>query len=307
MPNNFCTAVQFTDVLVQYSQGAGNTDANSIISKIAPIVPVYDMNFQYKVWDSESAFTVQPILVGAGENPRQTVLKGKTETDTLQSYALSLPIPDALLGVNREKAQAITLAEYRHIESQFVTSYEYERAKMITSQLAVAQGMGGWGSATKNPLEDIDNAILSINAKTGKMPNTIVFGINAWQLLRANPIARQVVSFNSVGLFNEDLLRQALVRPIPNIHIAAMPYRDVTGDAKTIMENEVYILYKEDSPTQFDTSAIKTFGLEGKLTREVITEYKPTPALTLVTNRVYSLTKVTNPNAIVRIDATANI
>ena len=39
--------------------------------------------------------------------------------------------------------------------------------------------------------------------------------------------------------------------------------------------------------------------------RAVITEYKPTPALTLVTNRVYSLTKLTNPSAIVRIDATA--
>ena len=44
----------------------------------------------------------------------------------LQGYGLTLPIPDALLGVNREKAQAITLAEYKLIESQFVTSYEYE-------------------------------------------------------------------------------------------------------------------------------------------------------------------------------------
>ena len=243
--------------------------------------------------------------MGPGEPPRQTVLRGRNETDTLQGNGLTLPIPDALLGVNREKAQAITLAEYKLIESQFVTSYEYERAKLITSQLPAAAGYGDWANEQKNPLTDLDNAILSINAATGHMPNTIVFGINAWQLLRANPIARQVVSFNSVGLFNEDLLRNALIRPIRDIYIAATPYRDASGDAKTIMENEVYVLYKEDSPTQFDASAIKTFGLSGKLRREVITEYKPTPALTLVTNRVYSLTKLTNPSAIVRIDATA--
>ena len=40
-----------------------------------------------------------------------------------------------------------------------------------------------------------------------------------------------------------------------DIYIASMPYRDASGDAKTIMENEVYVLYKEDSPTQFDASA----------------------------------------------------
>ena len=243
--------------------------------------------------------------MGPGEPPRQTVLRGRNETDTLQGYGLTLPIPDALLGVNREKAQAITLAEYKLIESQFVTSYEYERAKLLMSQLPAASGMGDWANQQKNPLADLDQAILSINAATGHMPNTIVFGINAWQLLRSNTLARQVVSFNSVGLFNEDLLRMALIRPIRDIYIASMPYRDASGDAKTIMENEVYVLYKEDSPTQFDASAIKTFGLSGKLRREVITEYKPTPAVTLVTNRVYSLTKLTNPGAIVRIDATA--
>ncbi len=229
--------------------------------------------------------------MGPGEPPRQTVLRGRNETDTLQGYGLTLPIPDALLGVNREKAQAITLAEYKLIESQFVTSYEYERAKLLMSQLPAASGMGDWANQQKNPLADLDQAI---------------FGINAWQLLRSNTLARQVVSFNSVGLFNEDLLRMALIRPIRDIYIASMPYRDASGDAKTIMENEVYVLYKEDSPTQFDASAVKTFGLSGKLRREVITEYKPTPALTLVTNRVYSLTKLTNPGAIVRIDATAS-
>lgn len=244
--------------------------------------------------------------MGPGEPPRQTVLRGRNETDTLQGYGLTLPIPDALLGVNREKAQAITLAEYKLIESQFVTSYEYERAKLLMSQLPAASGMGDWANPQKNPLDQLDKAILSINAATGHFPTTIVFGVNAWQLLRSNPLARQVVSFNSVGLFNEDLLRMALIRPIRDIYIASMPYRDASGDAKTIMENEVYVLYKEDSPTQFDASAVKTFGLSGKLRREVITEYKPTPALTLVTNRVYSLTKLTNPSAIVRIDATAS-
>ena len=55
--------------------------------------------------------------MGPGEPPRQTVLRGRNETDTLQGYGLTLPIPDALLGVNREKAQAITLAEYKLIVS----------------------------------------------------------------------------------------------------------------------------------------------------------------------------------------------
>lgn len=170
--------------------------------------------------------------MGPGEPPRQTVLRGRNETDTLQGYGLTLPIPDALLGVNREKAQAITLAEYKLIESQFVTSYEYERAKLLMSQLPAASGMGDWANQQKNPLADLDKAILSINAATGHMPNTIIFGINAWQLLRSNTLARQVVSFNSVGLFNEDLLRMALIRPIRDIYIASMPYRDASGDAE---------------------------------------------------------------------------
>ena len=48
-----CSAVQFTEVLTAYSAGSGNTEENSIISRIAPIVPVYDLNFQYKVWDTD--------------------------------------------------------------------------------------------------------------------------------------------------------------------------------------------------------------------------------------------------------------
>ena len=58
----------------------------------------------------------------------------------------------------------------------------------------------------------------------------------------------------------------------------------------------------EDSPTQFDASAIKTFALNGQSQREVTTEYFPTDKLTKVTNRVYSLTKLTNPGAIIRIN-----
>lgn len=273
-----------------------------MINRIAPLVPVYDISFQYMVWDTPAAFTVEPIQVAPGEPPRQTSMLGRTETDTLQGYALTDPIPDIMLGVNREKAQAILLAHARFLESKFVTSYEYQRAKLIESQVPAASGYGDWDNAQKNPLTDLDNAIRTINATAGKMPNTIVFGANAWARLRSNPLARQVVSHNSVGLFDEDLLNRSLYTRMKEVYVNNMPFYDPSGQGKTMMEDDVYILYKEDSPTQFDASAIKTFGLNGQFRREVTTEYFPTNKETKVTNRVYSLTKLTNPGAIIRIN-----
>lgn len=277
-----------------------------MINRIAPLVPVYDISFQYMVWDTPAAFTVEPIQVAPGEPPRQTSMLGRNETDTLQGYALTDPIPDILLGVNREKAQAILLAHARFLESKFVTSYEYQRAKLIESQVPAASGYGDWDNAQKNPLTDLDNAIRTINATAGKMPNTIVFGANAWARLRANPLAREVVSYNSVGLFNEDLLNRSLYMRMNEVFVNNMPFYDPSGQGKTMMEDDVYILYKEDSPTQFDASAIKTFALNGQFQREVTTEYCPTNKETKVTNRVYSLTKLTNPGAIIRINTASS-
>lgn len=277
-----------------------------MINRIAPLVPVYDISFQYMVWDTPAAFTVEPIQVAPGEPPRQTSMLGRNETDTLQGYALTDPIPDILLGVNREKAQAILLAHARFLESKFVTSYEYQRAKLIESQVPAASGYGDWDNAQKNPLTDLDNAIRTINSTAGKMPNTIVFGANAWARLRANPLAREVVSFNSVGLFNEDLLNRSLFMRMNEVFVNNMPFYDPSGQGKTMMEDDVYILYKEDSPTQFDASAIKTFALNGQFQREVTTEYFPTNKETKVTNRVYSLTKLTNPGAIIRINTASS-
>ena len=277
-----------------------------MINRIAPLVPVYDISFQYMVWDTPAAFTVEPIQVAPGEPPRQTSMLGRNETDTLQGYALTDPIPDILLGVNREKAQAIPLAHARFLESKFVTSYEYQRAKLIESQVPAASGYGDWDNAQKNPLTDLDNAIRTINATAGKMPNTIVFGANAWARLRANPLAREVVSYNSVGLFNEDLLNRSLYMRMNEVFVNNMPFYDPSGQGKTMMEDDVYILYKEDSPTQFDASAIKTFALNGQFQREVTTEYFPTNKETKVTNRVYSLTKLTNPGAIIRINTASS-
>lgn len=277
-----------------------------MINRIAPLVPVYDISFQYMVWDTPAAFTVEPIQVAPGEPPRQTSMLGRNETDTLQGYALTDPIPDILLGVNREKAQAILLAHARFLESKFVTSYEYQRAKLIESQVPAASGYGDWDNAQKNPLTDLDNAIRTINATAGKMPNTIVFGANAWARLRANLLAREVVSYNSVGLFNEDLLNRSLYMRMNEVFVNNMPFYDPSGQGKTMMEDDVYILYKEDSPTQFDASAIKTFALNGQFQREVTTEYFPTNKETKVTNRVYSLTKLTNPGAIIRINTASS-
>lgn len=277
-----------------------------MINRIAPLVPVYDISFQYMVWDTPAAFTVEPIQVAPGEPPRQTSMLGRNETDTLQGYALTDPIPDILLGVNREKAQAILLAHARFLESKFVTSYEYQRAKLIESQVPAASGYGDWDNAQKNPLTDLDNAIRTINATAGKMPNTIVFGANAWARLRANPLAREVVSYNSVALFNEDLLNRSLYMRMNEVFVNNMPFYDPSGQGKTMMEDDVYILYKEDSPTQFDASAIKTFALNGQFQREVTTEYFPTNKETKVTNRVYSLTKLTNPGAIIRINTASS-
>lgn len=277
-----------------------------MINRIAPLVPVYDISFQYMVLDTPAAFTVEPIQVAPGEPPRQTSMLGRNETDTLQGYALTDTIPDILLGVNREKAQAILLAHARFLESKFVTSYEYQRAKLIESQVPAASGYGDWDNAQKNPLTDLDNAIRTINATAGKMPNTIVFGANAWARLRANPLAREVVSYNSVGLFNEDLLNRSLYMRMNEVFVNNMPFYDPSGQGKTMMEDDVYILYKEDSPTQFDASAIKTFALNGQFQREVTTEYFPTNKETKVTNRVYSLTKLTNPGAIIRINTASS-
>ncbi len=285
MPN-FCTATQFRDVIVEYSVGNANVEENSIINRIAPIVPVQNLSFTYKQYNDTEAFSVQPINLAPGQTPRKTTMTAKDVHGTLKGHGLSIDIEDELLGKDPAAAQATTLAKYKLLESEFVTSYECSRAKVLLNSVSAASGAGGWTDADSDPIADIEAAIERINGKTGKMPNTIVFGLGAWKKLRSNTKARQLVSYNSDGQFNEDLLQKALMCPMNDIFISTMPYMAADGNAKIIMENDVYILFKDESPTEFDSSAVKTFALDGDLKRHIITEYKETEELTVVTTNV---------------------
>ncbi len=86
-------------------------------------------------------------------------------------------------------AQNLVLAQERRIASAFFN------ASTFTQNTTLA-GATQWTQATSNPVGDIFTGINTVEAATGRTPNTIIFGRLAWQSFQTNPSVLNFLATN---------------------------------------------------------------------------------------------------------------
>lgn len=286
------------------------------MGRISPIVPTEEMIVMYRQWDTVSDFQVSNILQAPGEKPRKITPRGKDITVGLQSFGLSADIIDQMISTSKEAAQLNTLAIYKTLESNIATSWEVEQFQRVIGQLPpeskppTIEGitLGGWDNPDVDPAAQLDAVFTYINNRTGKMPSKFVLGLEAWRILRNNPIAQKKFQFNPENVVTEERVKAVLLNTNCSVEVAKMPKALADGNFANIMGTAVFILYNEESPNQFDASAIKTFMKGGNRSKNIISEYKNLARKTEIGVTFDAAPCiVTNPNAVVYMDAKTTV
>jgi hypothetical protein len=160
-----------------------------IADQIAPIVPVNKQSDGYFVWDIADAFRVEDTLRAPGAEANVIEFSVASGTYFAKNYALKDRIPYEDLK-NADAAQIFfeRSARAERIKDKLMLDMEYRVAKACTSGSNVYSyspvGSSWAVFANAKPIEDIWQAIQTIQDGSGQRPNSIIFGGYAWNKFR---------------------------------------------------------------------------------------------------------------------------
>ena len=309
---NYFEDYKILEYLTDYASGSGNTWENGMMSKISPVVPVQGSIAIYRQWDITSNIAVSNITQPYGERPREITPRGKDVTVALQTFGLSSQIYDQMLSDDRQESQLNSLAVYKNLESNMATSYELEQFQRLYGNLPTdckptAVGgvtLGSWSTDTVDPVEQLDAVFEYINNRSCRMPNKVVMGLGAFNILRANPIAQKKYQFNPENIVTADRIKASLLNTNCAVEVATMPKALADGTFASIMDNAVFVLFVEPTPSQFDASAVKSFMRGGDRRKSIISDRDELARSTTIGISFDAAPAIiTNPNALIYINA----
>lgn len=170
-----------------------------IADMIMPIVDVAKQSDIYTIWSRADRLRLHDTKRAPGTEAKRIEESVSSETYYCKNYALksSIPIEDFknadpmyLDNLNNGKTELIMdglLLDWEKRTASKVTS-----GSNVGSYSAVASAWndGGVGS---DPIGDINTMLDNVQYSTGKRPNRLTFGLQAWQVLRRHPDVRNII------------------------------------------------------------------------------------------------------------------
>lgn len=263
----FQHSASYDSYLTTFAQAAYADEADSIGRILFPTVAVKTAIGSYKKRDIDNAFRVYNTSLTRGNTPTRIDTNATDAYFNCKPNALEVGtwIFDAAQDGGGDDERESNLQE---LMSAVLVSREVEAIKIFKSGVTATAGAGIWcgeAGAEAQIVKELDSLATTIQAGIGRRPTDLVFGQNAWEVVKNHPTITKLISGLSVAA-SIDLLRSMLIFPDINIHVASMPYnpeaRGKKGKLKTIMGMDVFMFYSSDAPTRNDMSACKDFTLE---------------------------------------------
>jgi len=252
--------------LLTFSQGvvADWEREHQIGPFMAPEVVVGGGIYHYHDYGKGNAFSRLDMRRAIGGPARELALGMSDLSAINKEYALETSIDDQErelhpvdIGV-LEQRKITDLVNTAMVNNLYLT---LDLMRTLTASGSIGTG-GAWSNTANDPVNDINLACKNIADNYGVLPNRIYFDSGAWLKYINNPLVRG--RFQGVLIQAVTPANAATMWNIPldcRVNQGALYEGVATG-------NDCCIFFGQDSPSQFDTTFMKTFvNVAGRFTR----------------------------------------
>ena len=227
-----------------------------IADMIFPTVQVDKQSNLYLVFSRADRTRVEKTIRAPGTEARLVTEDIGSNTYFCKNYALagSVPIEDK---VNADPLHLASIVNGKatYLLDKLMMDWEVRVANTVNSgsnvgsYSAVASGWSGAG----NPLGNVNTAIDNVHYANGKKPNSIVFGIQAWNSFRRDSTVRGLIfgSNNGGGYVNTAQVAELL--DIQNIYVGGAfqntAQEGIAESLSTVWKDNVLVYYAPPSPS----------------------------------------------------------
>ena len=246
--------------LTSYAQGIGMEAIDPIAELFAPTVQVSAAQGFYKQFSDKNAFQVLDTARAIGGPATRLEFAATDPTFNCLPQALEIGIDDH----EREAAGSDPWAlEQAKIKTLVQSARRSHAVKVYDALAAAVSGTGKNWNSLANPIEDIDAEIVSIATTIGEMPNTIIFGLNAWATFRKH--AKVLERFPGADIVGVNTMQAAQLLINPSIRIVVSTLvkdtakRGVAKSNAQVVGASAWIFHSSPAPSLYDPSFAKTF------------------------------------------------
>lgn len=264
------TAAQIDAPLTDYASGVAQDKRDPMAEWIAPQCPVAATIGHYKELNEKNAFQYIDTLRAIGGDPIMIQFEATDPTFNCKPHALGIPIDDSERDAAGEFDPALEESRVDSLITVGVVSNAVDTLAVVKANVTAETGMGDWLNADTNPVDEIDSCIEDIAVKCGMVPNAMALDIGSWRVIKNHPKVKANMPGGATTPVTIEAFAGMLLNPNIEIKLGALAYDTAkmgkTASKKFVMANEVLIFIRQNNPSTFDPSALKTFvGRRGGL------------------------------------------
>jgi len=238
-----------------------------IADMIAPIVPIQKQSDKYVIFDRRDVLRVENTRRAPGTEAHKIARSVSSSTFFAENYALK----DSLNLEDRANMDAVYRNQLMNGRTEFITGklqldWENRVAGQVTSTSNVGSSAAvgsEWDAGNADIIGDINGALDSCHDLTGKRPNTIVMGLDAWRSARRSTDIKNIIFGADNGGGFASRAAFADLFEIDKLLIGGA-FKDTANEAQAeslskIWLDHVLLAYVQPSPTTENPSFMYSF------------------------------------------------
>ena len=174
-----------------------------IADMIAPIVPVQKQSDRYVIFDRRDVLRVE----NTRRAPYTEANKVARSVSSATYFAENFALKDSLSLEDRANMDAVYRSQLMNGRTGFITGklqldWENRVAAQVTntSNVGSSAGVGSeWSAGNADVIGDINTALDACHDLTGKRPNRLVLGLDAWRSARRSTDVRNILFGSNNG------------------------------------------------------------------------------------------------------------
>jgi hypothetical protein len=254
----------FNPTLTAYASGLAQDINSAIADAIAPPVNVQSTVGAYKLFDAKNQFQSPDTARAVGGGANRIQMLASDPTYSCQPQALEITIDDAEADAAGPDLSFLEQAKIKTLISAAVTSHERKVMVAAAASISATGSTGVWSpTETNDPIADIDGVMYTIATATGMLPNTIIFGLAAWNRFKTSSKTRARFPGATIQSISPGMISGLFLNPAVRILLSPMAYDTAkwgaTKSNSGIVGSDVWVCHSSASPTVYDNSFMKTF------------------------------------------------